>query len=109
MADPNVRTPDDALESGTPAEAAVALARVLKVTEAAYERIGHLQRALESRIVIEQAKGVLAERLEVDVETAFEVLRRGARSSRMKLRDVAAAVVSEPETPQPITEALRSV
>lgn len=53
-----------------------------------------LQTALDSRIVIEQAKGVIAERTGVGVNEAFEVLRRHARSRGQKLRAVAAAVVA---------------
>jgi AmiR/NasT family two-component response regulator len=40
---------------------------------------GQLQRALNSRVIIEQAKGVLAERLRVTPEEAFVMLRRYAR------------------------------
>lgn len=52
-----------------------------------------LQHALDSRIVIEQAKGVLSERRNVAVNEAFEVLRGYARSNHLKLHDVAGAVV----------------
>jgi GAF domain-containing protein len=52
-----------------------------------------LQHALNSRIVIEQAKGVLAERSNISMERAFEVLRRHARNHNLKLTDVALAVV----------------
>ena len=52
-----------------------------------------LRRALTSRIVIEQAKGVLSVRLDVTVEEAFEVLRSRARSTRRRLHDVAQEVV----------------
>ena len=52
-----------------------------------------LQRALESRIVIEQAKGVIAEARSVDVEKAFEHIRQHARSHNVKVRDVAEAIV----------------
>jgi PAS domain S-box-containing protein len=48
-----------------------------------------LQSALNSRVLIEQAKGVLMERRGVDAEHAFELLRRRARSSERKLADVA--------------------
>jgi GAF domain-containing protein len=53
-----------------------------------------LQAALSSRIVIEQAKGVVAERLGLHVDQAFDVLREHARSHREKLSDVARRVVA---------------
>ena len=53
-----------------------------------------LQTALNSRLIIEQAKGVLAEREQVDMATAFDLLRRYARRNRRKLSEVAVAVVS---------------
>ena len=49
--------------------------------------------ALESRVAIEQAKGILAERLGLDVEAAFEVLRRQAREQRRPISEVAGGVV----------------
>jgi GAF domain-containing protein len=51
-----------------------------------------LQNALTSRIVIEQAKGVLAARLGLPMEEAFAVLRRHARSKQQRLSDVARRV-----------------
>ena len=59
-----------------------------------------LQHALNSRVVIEQAKGVLAERNNVTMAAAFEALRRYARDHNLKLAEVATAVVRgtvEPE------------
>jgi GAF domain-containing protein len=52
-----------------------------------------LSGALTSRIVIEQAKGVLAERAGVDLAEAFSRLRSYARSNNLRLTDVAMAVV----------------
>jgi PAS domain S-box-containing protein len=52
-----------------------------------------LQTALTSRIVIEQAKGKLAERLRCEPDDAFELLRRRARSENQRLHDVAASIV----------------
>ncbi|OXM51167.1 GAF and ANTAR domain-containing protein [Amycolatopsis alba] len=48
-----------------------------------------LQTALDSRVIIEQAKGMLAERAHVDVSDAFQRLRAFARSSNRKLSEVA--------------------
>ena len=66
------------------------------------ERTIQLQTALKSRVVIEQAKGILAERKSTSPEQAFEGMRREARSRRIKLHDLAAEIVasagaSEPE------------
>jgi AmiR/NasT family two-component response regulator len=58
-----------------------------------------LETALASRIVIEQAKGVLAERYRIDLDRAFMVLRRAARSNRIKIHDLAQLVVTSPRTP----------
>ena len=53
-----------------------------------------LQTALNSRVIIEQAKGVLAERQQTDMSTAFTLLRGHARSTNQQLSDVARAVVA---------------
>jgi ANTAR domain len=73
-------------------------------TQFLLERTIQLQRALESRIVIEQAKGVLAERLDIGLDEAFTVLRQAARSTRMKLRVLASEVVASAVTPAPIAK-----
>ena len=55
---------------------------------------------LDSRIVIEQARGILAERHGTDAATAFDRLRAKARSSHRKIHDVARAVVDGSLTPR---------
>ena len=52
-----------------------------------------LQNALNSRVVIEQAKGKLAERLGIDVNQAFTLLRGQARNRNQRLSDLARAFV----------------
>ena len=52
-----------------------------------------LQNALESRVVIEQAKGVLSAHFGVGMDDAFQILRAHARDSRARLADVATQVV----------------
>jgi transcriptional regulator with GAF, ATPase, and Fis domain len=56
-----------------------------------------LQDALNSRVVIEQAKGLLAERLRVSVAEAFTLLRGAARRSNRRLSDLARAIVDGTE------------
>jgi len=87
------------IEVGTLEDASAAVARLLSVTHASYERRAQLERALESRITIEQAKGVVAERYGLDVDEAFQLIRRAARSNRMKLHDLAEAIRPGQETP----------
>jgi GAF domain-containing protein len=52
-----------------------------------------LQTALNSRILIEQAKGVLAERLHVPMHEAFRLLRNASRNGNRRLSELAQAVV----------------
>lgn len=83
----------------------VALARALadvasiaivqdQATRAAAIREGQLQHALDSRIAIEQAKGMLAESAQVDMDRAFTMLRAYARRNSHGLTDVARALVA---------------
>jgi transcriptional regulator with GAF, ATPase, and Fis domain len=53
-----------------------------------------LSHALNSRIVIEQAKGVLAERAHLGMQAAFSRMRNHARRNNLKLVDVAEGVVN---------------
>jgi GAF domain-containing protein len=57
-----------------------------------------LQAALNSRVIIEQAKGALAQARGVSVDQAFELLRSYARSNNQRLSAVAYAVVTAPQT-----------
>ena len=52
-----------------------------------------LQHALNSRVVIEQAKGMVAERAGLNMELAFAALRTYARKHNLRLVDVAGSVI----------------
>ncbi|MBT2899992.1 ANTAR domain-containing protein [Streptomyces sp. McG3] len=54
-----------------------------------------LQRALSRRIVIEQAKGVLAERWSVTPDAAYEALRTYARARRVRISDCARHIIDQ--------------
>jgi AmiR/NasT family two-component response regulator len=70
-------------------------------------KVEQLQTALDSRVLIEQAKGVLSERHGVSVDVAFDALRRGSRRDGRKIHDVAREVVATRETPAAVAAALR--
>jgi transcriptional regulator with GAF, ATPase, and Fis domain len=53
-----------------------------------------LQTALESRVLIEQAKGAIAQQADVNMDEAFTMLRRYSRDHNQKLTDVARAVAT---------------
>ncbi len=74
--------------------AALAIATAVQSEERG-ELAGQLKHALDARVVIEQAKGVLVARDGLDPRRAFEELRSQARRSRRKLADVAGEVVRD--------------
>lgn len=53
-----------------------------------------LQRALDSRVIIEQAKGYLAQTHGLDMDAAFHRLRSHARSTQTRIADIAEAIVT---------------
>jgi GAF domain-containing protein len=55
---------------------------------------GQLQYALDSRVIIEQAKGVLSTRMDISMAEAFHLLRGRARTTRRRLSEVSQEVVS---------------
>lgn len=65
-------------------------ARALRRAE---ELARQLQHALDSRVIVEQAKGLLAERLGLDVGAAFAALRGYARSHNTRVSELASAIV----------------
>jgi ANTAR domain-containing protein len=69
-------------------------------------RIRQLQTALDSRVVIEQAKGILSERFGLRIDDAFDLLRHAARTSGVKLNGLAAELVADRRTPPAIADSL---
>ena len=63
--------------------------------------VQQLQTALNTRVLIEQAKGVVAERLHVDVDEAFRLLRNQARGGSRRLSELAQAIVDGSEQMPP--------
>jgi GAF domain-containing protein len=72
--------------------ASIAIIQEHATREAAI-REGHLQRALTSRILIEQAKGMIAERRNIDMDEAFASLRTYARNNNRGLTAVSKELV----------------
>jgi AmiR/NasT family two-component response regulator len=67
-----------------------------------------LQGALNSRVVIEQAKGVLADYAGLDMEAAYQALRRYSRDHNAKLSELAREVVQRAVSLDAVVAALRS-
>lgn len=65
-----------------------------RAAEAHGRLAAQLQTALNSRIAIEQAKGVIAQYADVDMDQAFAILRRHARNTNQGLSDLAAGIAS---------------
>lgn len=65
------------------------------------EQARNMRIAMESRSVIEQAKGVLMAQQGVDAEQAFEILRAASQRANRKLREVAVGIVASTQRDQP--------
>jgi len=63
-----------------------------------------LTRALNSRVVIEQAKGVVAERMGLDMEQAFHALRNHARDNNLLLTNVARSIAEGTMAPSALDQ-----
>jgi GAF domain-containing protein len=73
--------------------ASIAIIQDQAAREAAV-RENRLQHALDSRIVIEQAKGMIAEYGDIDMEASFQALRGFARTNNRRLTEVAESLVA---------------
>ena len=90
---PGAFSEDDALQGrAIAAMAAVVLARSIHQEQ--------LAAAVETRTVIGQAMGIVMERYDLDADRAFGVLRRLSSCDNVKLRDLAAQVVTTRKLPE---------
>lgn len=70
----------------------VAIARFRELRELR-ERVETLEETIESRKVIERAKGILMQRRSIGGEAAYELMRQWARERQRKVKDIAQAIV----------------
>jgi hypothetical protein len=91
-----------------PAQIAGEIERLVVYADAQERKVSQLQTALDSRVVIERAIGILAERFQLPFPDAFELLRTAARSSRREVRAIAEELGVSRETPLEIAELLPS-
>jgi GAF domain-containing protein len=99
--EPSAFATPDSLRAGL--EVAEAIAVAVANADAHWqlgEQARHMRLAMESRAVIEQAKGVLMAQRHVDADQAFEILRDASQRYNRKLRDIAFGIV-ESTQPKP--------
>jgi ANTAR domain-containing protein len=78
----------------TPPAAVAGIEKLLAVIDRLADRTAQLHVAHDSRVAIEQAKGILAERMQMTPEEAFHLLRSTARRRRLSLHRLAEAIVN---------------
>jgi GAF domain-containing protein len=66
-----------------------------------FDQARNMRLAMESRAVIEQAKGVLMAQRHVDADQAFEILRAASQRYNRKLRDIAFGIVEGTQEKRP--------
>lgn len=79
-----------------------------RAVEEAEESVGHLQIALDSRVLIEQAKGIVSNNLDLEMSRSFQLLRTHARSHNLKLTEVCKQVIDGALSPSELASARRS-
>ncbi|SDF22607.1 GAF domain-containing protein [Blastococcus fimeti] len=85
---------DVARDTGREFASYVAVAvRNIHLYETTRDRAEHLDAAMRSRAVIEQAKGILMSQRRCDADTAFTLLAGASQRSNRKLRDIAQSLV----------------
>jgi len=91
---PDPLQPTDQLEARALAD--VATIGILQERALRDERLvtSHLETAITSRVVIEQAKGIVAERLDITMDAAFTLIRRYTRSANRSLSQTASGIIA---------------
>jgi GAF domain-containing protein len=96
---------EDHLATGNALVQVASTCLLLKRARSTAEKLSaQLQTALNSRVTIEQAKGMLAERRGTSVDHAFELMRAFARHNRRRLNEVAGAVVTGSPTVRSLSQ-----
>jgi GAF domain-containing protein len=92
----------ESLRAGTDVAEVVAVAVANADAHAQlFDQAMNMRVAMESRAVIEQAKGVLMAQRHVDADQAFEILREASQRYNRKLRDIAFGIVESTATGRP--------
>jgi GAF domain-containing protein len=92
--EPDAFASAESLRAGTDVADAIAVAVANADAHAQlFDQARNMRLAMESRAVIEQAKGVLMAQRHVDAEQAFEILRDASQRYNRKLRDIASGIV----------------
>jgi two-component system, response regulator PdtaR len=83
-------------EDDLPPAINVALARFREM-QALRDKVFELEDSLESRKLVERAKGILMQRLRLGEREAYERLRQRARDKRVKMKEIAQAIIEAEE------------
>jgi GAF domain-containing protein len=93
--EPEAFASTESLDAGLQVAEAVAVAVVNADAHAQVrEQARNMRIAMDSRAVIEQAKGVLMAQRHVDADQAFDILREASQRYNRKLRDIAQGIVA---------------
>ena len=85
-----------------PDEQGTELERLVIYADSQERKVSQLQAALDSRVVVERAIGLLAERFDLAFTEAFELLRAAARNTRQQVRGIAEELGTSRRTPPEI-------
>jgi GAF domain-containing protein len=108
MTEPRPLSDADVIVAQSLAHAATIALLQEKAASDSQQLTAQLQGALNSRIIIEQAKGIIAERADIGLEEAFGQLRAYARTNNSKLTNIAQAVIAHTLTTAQIETLVRA-